>query len=240
VADILDKSVHTPVGDAPVIPVALMATGLYLCWFAVHYWGSDTKWPTDPLKAVLTGNPIPVPDRTAEKAALDGIGSAAAQSATIAAAAQSAGGLLGGGVAQAAGVGSVSGQSIAQTALKYEGEGYAWGGPADIPGNWDCSSFVSYVLGLELRHKLPGGGSYGDSGYPPNTHGPTTIDYMMFGTPVSLSQVQPGDLIVSAEHMGIIIDSSTYMSAHSPTTGTHVSGFPANFPGGIPVYRRVV
>jgi len=234
-ADILDKSVKTPIGDAPVIPVILMTGGLYLCWFAVHYWGSDTKWPTDPIKAVLTGKPIPVPDRTAETAALTDIQTAAAQEAAFAAAGTGAGNRLGGGVGAA-----VGGGAIAQDALKYEAEGYVFGGPADTPGNWDCSSFVSYVLGHDQGRKLPGGGMYGDPGYPPNTHGPTTIDYMLFGAPVTLSQVQPGDLIVSNEHMGIVIDSSTYMSAHSPATGTHISQFPAGFPGGIPVYRRVV
>lgn len=43
----------------PVIPLVLMGAGVYLCWFAVHYWGSDTRWPSDPVKAVLTGKPLP-------------------------------------------------------------------------------------------------------------------------------------------------------------------------------------
>jgi hypothetical protein len=46
---------------APVIPLILTGIGVYLAWFAVHYWGSDTKWPTDPVKAVLTGKSLPVP-----------------------------------------------------------------------------------------------------------------------------------------------------------------------------------
>src|SRR6185437_10264376 len=52
-------TVSTPVGRAPVIPVVLIGVGGYLAWFAVHYWGSDTRWPTDPVKAVLQGKPIP-------------------------------------------------------------------------------------------------------------------------------------------------------------------------------------
>lgn len=51
--------VHTPVGDAPVIPLVIIGTGMYLAWFGVHYWRSDTKWPTDPVKAVLQGKPVP-------------------------------------------------------------------------------------------------------------------------------------------------------------------------------------
>lgn len=54
-------SIQTPVGRAPVIPVVLLGAGAYLAWFAVHYWGSDTKWPTDPVKDVLQGKPLPTP-----------------------------------------------------------------------------------------------------------------------------------------------------------------------------------
>jgi hypothetical protein len=42
-----------------VIPVVLIGAGMYLAWFGVHYWGSDTKWPSDPVKAVLQGKPVP-------------------------------------------------------------------------------------------------------------------------------------------------------------------------------------
>ena len=51
--------VRTPVGDAPVIPLVVLGTGMYLAWFGIHYWRSDTKWPTDPVKAVLQGKPVP-------------------------------------------------------------------------------------------------------------------------------------------------------------------------------------
>ena len=54
-------TVQTPVGRAPIVPVILLGTGLYLAWFAVSYWGSDTEWPTDPLKDVLQGKPLPTP-----------------------------------------------------------------------------------------------------------------------------------------------------------------------------------
>jgi hypothetical protein len=71
--DILNKTVKTPAGDTPVIPVLLMTFGAYLCWFGVHYWRSDTPYPTDPLKAVLTGKEIPKPDHSASSAAVQGI-----------------------------------------------------------------------------------------------------------------------------------------------------------------------
>ena len=56
--------VKTPVGDAPVIPLFLIGTGMYLTWFGVHYWHSDTKWPTDPIKAVLQGKGLPGATKT--------------------------------------------------------------------------------------------------------------------------------------------------------------------------------
>jgi Lysozyme like domain len=61
--------VRTPVGDAPVVPLFLVGTGLYLLWFAAHYFGRAkveaggnlvTLWPTDPIKAFLSGHPQPV------------------------------------------------------------------------------------------------------------------------------------------------------------------------------------
>lgn len=79
---LLDKGIETPAGDVPILPVTLMVFGAYLAWFGVHYWGSDTKWPTDPLKAVLTGNPIPTPDTSARKNALTSIANAAGSGAS--------------------------------------------------------------------------------------------------------------------------------------------------------------
>lgn len=55
------QTIKTPVGNAPVVPVVILGIGAYLVWFGVHYWDSDTKYPTDPLKAVLTGKALPAP-----------------------------------------------------------------------------------------------------------------------------------------------------------------------------------
>lgn len=218
-------AIETPVGRAPVIPVVLIGAGMYLAWFAVHYWGSDTKYPTDPVKAVLTGKPLPVPSGQA--------------SATAIAASVEAGSP--GGPAGNANAGPVTatGNAIADDALKYQGQGYVWGGPADRPGNWDCSSFVSWVLGHDLGMPLPGGGHYGDAGYPPHAHGPTTLSYMLFGTPVNLSQAGAGDIVVSNEHMGIVTGNGQYMSAHDPQEGTGLGNYLAGFPGGTPSVRRL-
>jgi hypothetical protein len=54
-------TVSTPIGRVPILPLIIFGVGGYFAWFAVHYWGSDTKWPTDPLKDVLQGKPLPAP-----------------------------------------------------------------------------------------------------------------------------------------------------------------------------------
>lgn len=214
-------------GDSPIIPVAMMVIGAYLAWFGVKYWSSDTKWPTDPVKALLTGKPIPKPDTTSATQAIANVPAL----------------LQAGGAGAAAGAGAVgaviTGSQLADKALSYKGQGYVFGGAADRPGNWDCSSFVSYLLGHDMGHVLPGGGHYGDAGYPPHSHGPTTLNYMLFGTAITRGSAQAGDLIVSSEHMGIVISSTQYVSARTPALGVGVDNLSDPFPGGSPVFRRV-
>lgn len=121
------------------------------------------------------------------------------------------------------GPGSATGQAIANKALSYSGQGYVWGGPADKPGNWDCSSFLSYVLGHDFGMTLPGGHHYGDAGFPPHSHGPVTTDFYKVGTQVQRSQVQAGDLVIWHPHCGIAINGTSMISARGHTSGTGVS-----------------
>lgn len=216
-----------------------MAAGAYLTWFGVHYWRSDTAWPSDPIKAVLRGQPVPTPEYAAEEAAMRGIQAVAAESAAsaglqaVANTANSGTPGAGGGAS-----GSATANQVAAAALKYIGAGYVFGGPADRPGNWDCSSFVSYVLGHDLGLPLPGG-KWGDPGFPPHAHGPATTTYMLYGQPVQPGQERKGDLIISSEHMGIVVADGTYMSAKTPSAGTGLGLYRQSFPGGTPVFRRV-
>jgi cell wall-associated NlpC family hydrolase len=104
-------------------------------------------------------------------------------------------------------------------AMRYLGVPYVWGGSS--PRGFDCSGFVSYVfaqIGVSLPHS----------------------SYAMFGmgTPVSLSQLQPGDLVffTGASHMGIYIGGGQFI--HAPHTGdvvkiSSLSGYySSNFAGG--------
>jgi cell wall-associated NlpC family hydrolase len=103
-------------------------------------------------------------------------------------------------------------------AMRYLGVPYVWGGSS--PRGFDCSGFVAYVfaqLGVSLPHS----------------------SYAMYGmgTPVSISQLQAGDLVffTGASHMGIYIGSGQFI--HAPHTGdvvkiSSLSGYySSNFAG---------
>lgn len=50
------------------VTATLIGSGAYLAWFGIHYWRTGVAWPSDPVKAVLTGRPIP--DNTRDDSAL--------------------------------------------------------------------------------------------------------------------------------------------------------------------------
>lgn len=62
--NVTDGELHAGPVSAPVIPLAIIFIGAYLAWFGAHYWGSDVKWPSDPVKDVLQGKGLPAATRT--------------------------------------------------------------------------------------------------------------------------------------------------------------------------------
>ena len=104
-------------------------------------------------------------------------------------------------------------------AMHYLGVPYVWGGSS--PRGFDCSGLVSYVfaqIGVSLPHS-----SYSQFG---------------MGTSVSISDLQPGDLVffTGASHVGIYIGGGQFI--HAPHTGdvvkiSSLSGYySSNFAGG--------
>lgn len=214
---------RTPIGDAPVLPLLIIMAGGYLAWFGIHYWRTDVTWPTTPVKDFLQGHGLtpagPVEPVTAELTDVEAS-------------------MAGGGSGAGTGVSGATGNAIADDALRYKGAGYVFGGDASKVGLWDCSSFVSYVLGHDLSLPLPGG-HWADPGFPPHAHGPTTTSYLLYGRRLERSEVRAGDLIVWPTHMGIAISNQRMISAEDPANGTGESGIDGAIPGETPHFRRV-
>jgi len=136
------------------------------------------------------------------------------------------------------GPGSATGQAIANDALRYQGAGYVYGGRADRPGNWDCSSFVFYVLAHDL-HMTVLGHKWGEGGVPPHGHGPAAAEYR--GAGAAASGIQAGDLLVWDSHIGIAISATQMVAARSQSSGTGVTNIAdtARYHGAQPTVRRV-
>lgn len=136
-ADLARRKLKTPVGDAPVVPVLFIGGGMYLAWFGVHYWRSDVKYPTDPIKAILQGKALP--DRKGTPTADQQAVLAAAKNEAAIAAASPAGAPSGTGQAPgtstAGGRGSGSGSRDSnQNTAKLLAAAYGWSsGP-----QWDA------------------------------------------------------------------------------------------------------
>ena len=104
------------------------------------------------------------------------------------------------------------GSQIAQYALQYVGCPYVYGGSS--PSGFDCSGFATYVL----KH----------FGY---TVGRTASSQMDYGTSVSKSQLQSGDLVFfnsgnsskRATHVGIYTGNGQFVHASTSTTGVIIS-----------------
>lgn len=122
-------------------------------------------------------------------------------------------------------VGGVGG--LAALAVQYVGHAYRFGGAPGPDGSkpWDCSSFVNWVVSVKAGLAIPGNGP---GKYRGNSHGPTTGVWAVWTgmQSVKRADLQAGDIVVWATHMGIATDNTHYVSAHSPAKGTTVTTIP--------------
>jgi cell wall-associated NlpC family hydrolase len=118
---------------------------------------------------------------------------------------------------------NVSPGSVVETALRYLGVPYVWGGEDPATG-FDCSGLVRYVYlkhGIELPHY---------SGY-----------QFKMGKPVSKDELIPGDLVFfgnPVHHVGIYIGNGYFI--HAPKTGDFVKITPLNSRSDYAGARRIL
>lgn len=133
-----------------------------------------------------------------------------------------------------------TGSAIADDALKYTGHAYSFGGAPGKNGQnpWDCSSFVNWVIGHDFKHAIPG---YGSGQYDGSVHGPPTGSWAIWPglQHITASQVQAGDLIVWAGHMGIATSNTEMISALNSKLGTIVSSIAGFGNGPLLAYGRL-
>ena len=100
-----------------------------------------------------------------------------------------------------------TGNSIVDFAFQFLGRPYVWG--AVGPDTFDCSGLTSYVYrhaaGIEITR--------------------TTYTQINVGTPVSYSEMQPGDLVFTYdnEHVGIYVGNGMYINATFPGSTVRVT-----------------
>jgi peptidoglycan DL-endopeptidase CwlO len=128
---------------------------------------------------------------------------------------------------------------VANAALAGQGHCYKYGGAPGTNGSgcWDCSSFVNYVIGVQLGGAIPG---YGAGKYTGTGHGPPTGAWLIWAgvKGISRSAIQAGDLCVWQTHMGVAISNSEMVSALNPADGTRVTSIEGVAPPGEVLFPK--
>lgn len=124
--NVSNGQLHAGPVSAPVIPLILLGIGGYFAWFGVHYWDSDTKWPSDPIKDILQGKGLPTasgqtPASSISSSIAAGSGSSSGSGGT---------GSGGGGTGSGGGGGVTTGKTAQQNqnTARLLAAPYGWGG----------------------------------------------------------------------------------------------------------------
>jgi cell wall-associated NlpC family hydrolase len=129
---------------------------------------------------------------------------------------------------------TATGQQIIGDAMKYNGHKYVYGGPSNPTNGWDCSSFVSYVLGHDLGMLLPGNKTWAAATNNGDDHGPVASDFAdtpgFYKVNDSATNNEPGDLLVWSGHVGFGTGSGGMFSAYDVQSGTMASSASAPYP----------
>lgn len=113
---------------------------------------------------------------------------------------------------QTASFNSNSASAVINLAKQQLGKPYVWG--ASGPTSFDCSGLTSYVYSHALGKNI----------------GRTTYQQVNAGTRVSLSQLQPGDLIFWGNyHVGIYLGNNQYIHAPQPGQSVKVATISSYF-----------
>lgn len=120
--------------------------------------------------------------------------------------------------------GTANGQQILGAAMKYNGHPYHFGAPSNPQDGWDCSSFVSYVLGHDLGMQLPGNQTWSKATDNGKIHGPVADEFTRTPGFKKVSSnpknSQPGDLLVWTGHVGFATGNGGMFSAYDTQKGT--------------------